>query len=308
MIAVKCPTDGTLHYANDDLVGRTIRCRTCGATLTIGSQDQIAAEENKPGRTDQEIHRIETGEAQPETEATAELTKRTAPWGYVLGVAGLVACVVFLIFGYLQSRTSPVSTQIDTGNINRSASEHSPESPSGDQTLSAVKHPPRAKQPETNLSGVESAYNPPPPCAEGREPSRLPTGARIEPDGEMSGQSNIRIMNASAHDVVVRLADSVTGKTSRFVYIQAGESFVMQGIKAGAYKVRFQFGRDWIPNCHEFVRDCVFGEFRDPLVFLDDRIRFYTVTLSSSISGSTRTRRIDRRTFLEGDQSLLNSQ
>ena len=115
-------------------------------------------------------------------------------------------------------------------------------------------------------------------------------------------------MNAGDRDVVVRLLDSVTGKTSGFVYIQAGDSFAMEGIEAGAYKLRFQFGKDWIPNCHEFVRDSVFGEFSDPLVFLDDRIRFYTVTLSPSIGGVTRTRKIDRRKFLEGDQSTLNSQ
>ncbi len=118
----------------------------------------------------------------------------------------------------------------------------------------------------------------------------------------MSGQSNIQVLNAAGLDATVKLVDSVTGKTSRFVYVQAGHSFSIEGVETGAYLLQFQFGSDWIPECHQFIRDTVYGEFADPFVFLDDRIRFYTVTLSPLVGGRTKTRKIDRTRFLAGGQ------
>lgn len=307
MIAVKCSSDGTLHYANDDLVGKTIRCRTCGATLTIGSPDQSSPVEIKPEQVDLGAGQAATVEAPREPETKIAKSEKVAPWGYVLGGSGLGVIVVLLLLIYWPNKPSAVSTHTQTERDSHSVAEDSHEPSSGGRTPSDRRRSPGAESVQAKPGAEGSANGPLPPCAQGREPSRLKSGERIEPDGEMSGQSNIRIMNASNLDVVVRLVDDVTGKTSRFVYIQAGNSFAMEGIEAGAYRVRFQFGKDWIPECHGFVRDSVYGEFSDPFAFFDDRIRFYTVTLSPSLGGNTRTKEIDRRKFLEGDKSTRNS-
>jgi hypothetical protein len=109
-------------------------------------------------------------------------------------------------------------------------------------------------------------------------------------------------LNAGAVDAAVKLADNVTGKPVRFVYVQAGHSFTIDGIETGAYLLQFQFGKDWIPECHDFVRDPNYFEFTAPFVFLDDRIRYFNVTLSPVVGGKIRTRKIDRERFLKGDE------
>lgn len=305
LIAVKCSSDGTLHYADDNLVGKTIRCRTCGVTLKIESPDQSSSIATKPEPIDASADRAVPVGAPRDPGTNSAVSGKAARWGYILGGAGLGVGMFLLFLVSWENNPSSVSTQIQTGS-SPSVSEHSRESSSGSRAPSAVRHAPSV-EPVRAKTGAEGSVNGTlPPCAQGREPSRLRTGERIEPDGEMSGQSNIRIVNASDLDVVVRLVDSVTGKTSRFVYVQAENSFAMEGIEAGAYMVRFQYGKDWIPECNGFIRDCVYGEFSDPFVFFDDRIRFYTVTLSPSIGGRSRTRRIDRTKFLDGDQSTRN--
>jgi len=140
-----------------------------------------------------------------------------------------------------------------------------------------------------------------PPCAQGHEPKHLKTGDRIEPDGRKSGESNIQVMNRSNLDAVVRLVDNSTSKTSRFVYVQAGHSFALGDIEAGTYWVRFEFGSDWMPECRDFMRDSAYREFASPLVFVDDRVRLYQVTLSPVVGGRAAAKKVDRQRFLEGD-------
>jgi hypothetical protein len=303
LIEVKCPSDGTLHYAEENLVGGTIRCRTCGATLTIGSQDQAPSVEIKPEPVEPKAEPSVARKPPEVRETKRAASERMPPWVYVLGGAGLGAVVVALLVAFWPNNPSPVSSQMQSGVNGSSVGETSPEASSGALESDRARRAPSVALKEAKPGAEGNPSGPLPACAQGRAPSRLGTGDRIEPDGEMSGQSNIRITNASDLDVAVRLADSVTGKTSRFVYIQAGHSFAMEGIQTGAYTVRFQFGKDWIPECHGFVQDSVYGEFSDPFVFYDDSIRFYTVTLSPLLGGNTRTRRTDRTRFLQGDQN-----
>jgi hypothetical protein len=306
LIAVKCPSDGTLHYADDTLAGRTIRCRTCGATLTIGSPDQPPIVEVKPEPLEPEAGTIVTAES-PLERKTNDTAGRVPPWIYILGGAGFGAIVVILLFAFWSGRLSPVSRQMQSQGNHPSVSETSPEASPGGSAPTAARHAPDGQPAHTKPVAETNPNGPLPACAQGRAPSRLGTGQRIEPDSEMSGQSDIRVTNASDLDVAVRLADSVTGKTARFVYIQAGYTFAFESVAPGAYVLRFQFGKDWVADCRGFVRDSLYGEFSDPFVFYDDRIRFYTVTLSPSLGGGTRTRRIDRRRFLEGDQGAKDS-
>jgi hypothetical protein len=306
LIAVKCPKDGTLHYADDGLTGKTIRCRTCGATLTIGSDDRLPPVETEPEPVEPKTEPIVTAEPAPERK-TNDATGRVPPWIFILGGAGLGAIVVILLFAFWSGKPSPVPSQMQSEGNRPSVSEASPEASPGGSAPAAVRHAPGGEPVHTKPDAGTNASGPLPTCAQGRAPSRLGTGQRIEPDGEMSGDSNIRVTNASDLDVAVRLADRVTGKTARLVYIQAGHSFALESVAPGAYILRFQFGKDWVPECRGFVRDSLYGEFSNPFVFYDDRIRFYTVTLSPFLGGNTGTRKIDQRKFFEGDQATQNS-
>ena len=240
-----------------------------------------------------------TGEPLPERKTDRATSQRVIPREYLLIGAGLGAVVLLLLIAFWPNNPPPDSSQTQPGGHGAAVPETSPEPSSGAPAPDLVKRATREAKP--------AQAEPASPCVQGHEPVRLKTGERIAPDGVMSGQSNIRIMNASGLDAAVKLVDSVTGKMSRFVYVQAGHTFAMEGVGTGAYLLQYQFGRDWIPECHEFVRDSVYGEFADPFVFMEDRIRFYTVTLSPVIGGKTRTRRIDRKRFLAGDQNTAAS-
>ena len=64
-----------------------------------------------------------------------------------------------------------------------------------------------------------------PPCAQSQQAVRLPTGTRIEPDGEASGPSELTVSNGTESDAVVRLVNRSSGGAARFVYIRAGDDY-----------------------------------------------------------------------------------
>ena len=296
MIDVICPADGTLHYADESSVGKTLRCRTCGATLTVEPEGQRAPIGTKQEPVEQKTEAAATGkppvEFQTEGPRPLKLIHRIPP---VIGAVVLVAIVVMLLINFWPSNPPPGSNQIQSGGTNPAVRESSPAlAPAPMKRTSGVRPVKPKPVPEGDPSGAL------PPCAQGREPVRLRSGERIEPDGGTSGASNIQVMNAGGLDAAVKLVDSVTGKTSRFVYVQAGHSFAIEGIETGAYLLQFQYGRDWIPECRQFVRSSEYAEFAAPFVFMDDRIRFYEATLSPALGGKTLARRITRKRFLEG--------
>ncbi len=303
MIPVKCPKDGTLHYADESHIGRTIRCRGCGAILKIEPQEEPPASEIQQEAVEGKAEPSVTGEPLPERKTNRALSEKVIPREYLLMGAGLGAIVFLLLIAFWPYNPPPASTQSPSAG-NSPAVQETPSEPSpGVSGRTLEKRRAEVKPLETKPVPEGNPLRPLPPCAQGQGPLRPKTGERIVPDGVISGQSNIRVMNAGGLDAAVKLVDRVTGKTSRFVYVQAGHTFAMEGVEAGAYLLQFQFGRDWIPACHQFIRDSVYGEFTDPFVFLDDRIRFFTVTLSPLIGGKTRTRRIDSKRFLAGDQN-----
>jgi len=214
-------------------------------------------------------------------------------------VLGAIAVILYLKFWPINSPR--ISTPTESSGRQSGVRQTSSEQP----TDVPVRAPDKRKPNDDVVRGMRIAEGNSTaallPCAQGRSPQRLKTGERIEPDGRKSGESNIRLLNRNTLDAVVRLVENITGKTSRFVYVQAGQSFKMEGIEAGAYSLRLQFGSDWIPECHAFMRDSSYVEYSAPLVFMDDRIRFYDVTLSPIFGRKYGTKEIDRSRFLEGE-------
>ena len=303
MIDVVCPADGTLHYADESHVGQTLRCRTCGLTLKIEPRDQHPpiGIEHEPVEEKAEASVTSEPLGEPRTEGARPQRRMIRRVNLLIG-AGLGAIVVIISIAFWPKNPPSVQSQIQSSGTNPAVRETPPEPSSEVPAPALVKRTPNVKPAQAQPVFEGNPAGALPPCAQGRESLRLKTGQRIEPDSGTSGGSNIRVMNAGGLDAAVKLVDNVTGKTSRFVYVQAGHSFTIEGIETGAYLLQFQYGRDWIPECHEFVRDSDYREFAAPFVFLDDRIRFYEVTLSPVVGGKTLTRKIDRKRFLEGGQ------
>jgi hypothetical protein len=141
-----------------------------------------------------------------------------------------------------------------------------------------------------------------PKCAEGQAPERLNTGERIEPDQGTSGESSLEVTNDPITDAVIRLVDTATNLTSRFVYLRAGDVYTIPGIEPGTYSLRFASGLDWFPTCAEFIKNGNIDEFPKPLVFEEGYKTTWKATLHGVPFGNARTNKIDKRRFLAGDQ------
>jgi hypothetical protein len=150
-----------------------------------------------------------------------------------------------------------------------------------------------------------------PPCARGQQAERLATGARIEPDGEASGLSELSVSNGTRSDAAVRLVNGSSGSTARFVYIEADHEYTITEIEPGAYTLRFISGGEWVRACRDFLQAEYF-EFESALVFKDaivdndvEKYNTIRITLNAVPLGTARTRAIDRKRFSEGEDRAV---
>jgi hypothetical protein len=151
-----------------------------------------------------------------------------------------------------------------------------------------------------------------PSCATGHFPERPATGQRIEPDNGTSGSSTLEITNGLSVDAAVRLVDTSSNVSSRFVYIRAHDLYKIENIEASTYWLRYASGLDWVANCVDFVRDENIDEFEQPFPFRQDTVQESnyvkdtwteaSASLNPVPEGTAKTRKIDRKRFLEGDQ------
>jgi hypothetical protein len=151
-----------------------------------------------------------------------------------------------------------------------------------------------------------------PPCAHAQPVERLSTGQKIEDGERKDGNSTLMVRNGTREDAAVRLVDSVTGRTTRFVYVRAGAEYKVLGIEPGTYRLDFATGSDWVTACRDFIHDTSYSEFERDLVFKfsstenEEEITTWTtrgeVTLNPIVGGNAKIRRVDRKRFLEGDR------
>ena len=113
MIPVKCPKDGTLHYADESHVGRTIRCRGCGAILKIEPQDQLPSIEVTQEPVEAKAESTVTGEPLRERKTSGATSPRVIGWEHVWIAAGLGAIVLLLLIAFWPYEPTPVSSQIE---------------------------------------------------------------------------------------------------------------------------------------------------------------------------------------------------
>jgi hypothetical protein len=139
-----------------------------------------------------------------------------------------------------------------------------------------------------------------PPCIEGKTTERLATGGKIEPDRDISGNTEVEIINGADSDAAVRLMDNSTNATSRFVYIRSHDSYSIERMPPGTYSLLFELGSGWVVACGQFQLERGIQEYENPFV-----IRYgydYSATLHAFRAGNERTKVIDRKRFLQGDQ------
>jgi hypothetical protein len=80
---------------------------------------------------------------------------------------------------------------------------------------------------------------------------------------QLAGGSNrLRITNNNQQDVLVVLAEPGSSRTALLsVYVRAGSSHTVRGIRSGTYATYYSFGSDWCTHNKAFTRSTSYGRF-----------------------------------------------
>jgi len=107
------------------------------------------------------------------------------------------------------------------------------------------------------------------------------------------GRAELRVSNGTENDGIAVLYDPYD-EPKRALYVRRHETGVMTAVPAGTYRLKFQFGDDWLET-REFCPPMGSAEFDEALEFSETRdedgvrYRGFTVTLHSVPSGTART-------------------
>jgi hypothetical protein len=137
----------------------------------------------------------------------------------------------------------------------------------------------------------------------GRPPISLANGTNIIPPEGISGLGKLKVDNGTTRDAAIKLVDSVSGKTYRFVYVRAGNEVNVEKISPCTCTLKFSMGTDWDQASQKFLRNPSFSKFSEPLNYKEitenSGVKWmeYRVTLHPVPQGRARTTRIDESDF-----------
>ncbi len=232
MITVKCACGETYH-ADEQHVGRRIRCGKCGTLLEIvavprgrdvvGSKAQADSSPQGPS--------VRPGEVRPRSPSRP--TWRG--WPVVAGVFGIVL-IFWVAYRMNQPRGQP------SGTPPRPEAVSEPSVPPPSVTGPSASPPPVAKLGIRPLSGTELCRR------------------------HGSGLGRVRIDNGTGYDAVALLVDCATDSARRAIFIRAGEAASINSVSPRRYHLRFQLGSDWLAE-RRFNRVLGTSEFDEVLDF-----------------------------------------
>ncbi|MEP0885485.1 hypothetical protein NDI49_28590 [Trichocoleus sp. ST-U3] len=164
---------------------------------------------------------------------------------------------------------------------------------------------PRTQPQGTQLSTVPVSLKSVPKPSPNRPPVSLPNGTDIIPPQDLQGFGKLKIINGTTRDAAVKLVDSVSGKTRRFVYVQANRETSVANISPCTCQLKFTMGTDWEQKTQKFLQNPSFSQFSNPLNFKEIKKEAgvewmeYRATLHPVPHGSARTKQIDASDFEE---------
>jgi hypothetical protein len=154
-------------------------------------------------------------------------------------------------------------------------------------------------QPPTVSAPSQSAPEP----SSSRSPISLPNGTNLIPPPDLQGRASLTVNNGTPRDAVVKLVDSTSGKTIRFVYVQSERDLTIKNIPPCQCLLKFSTGKDWDRQAGKFLQNASFSQFTKPVSFEEIKTetgvewRDYKVTLHPVLSGNARTTQISETSF-----------
>ena len=175
--------------------------------------------------------------------------------------------------------------------------------PASKETANVTYTPPSPEATSKPLSSASSHYDyngansvPPVYNAPKRAPVSLANGASIAPGQGPRGKKYLIIINETDSDAAVKLVESASEKTRRFVYVRANSRATIRGIAGEDCRLRFATGADWDVESRKFLSDAAYSEFETALNF---RRTNYSVRLKPSILGNSPVDSIDEEKFAD---------
>jgi hypothetical protein len=320
MIEIRCAC-GCVYRADETRIGSIAQCPNlaCGITLRVERRDLIALQPVAPITLEDSIRESTARSSGPQK---ALRLRKDAKIVLAIAAGFAVICgVAWLISRQLNEPIPPLQYPPSTP-TSPPTEEEMRNSPNSEAYIKPLPPPPKvSEQPHLNLKPLKTIEVPKPvpesrsiseeeaepivvtpACAVGQIPIRPETGYRLADDERTSGESSLEINNGLNVDAVVRLVDTNTNRTSRLVYVRAKDVYTIGQIEPSTYSLRFVSGLDWIPACMDFLRDSDMSEFENQRVFREGYVSKWTVWLNPVLYGNAKTRKIDKKRFLEGDQ------
>jgi hypothetical protein len=129
------------------------------------------------------------------------------------------------------------------------------------------------------------------PAATAEQNRRLGNGTFVK-KGTRNGSGKLKIDNTGgADDAAISVVPNNTKATAFTVYVMAGQSYTVSGVRDGTYQIYLTTGADWDGGANGFSRKCAFEKFADTFDFKTTSSQYtqWTITLQTSIGGNART-------------------
>ncbi len=287
MLKVACPRCSRLHYADEQHVGRLLRCAGCGDAVQIGASVQS----NKPI--------VSSAKAMPSERLRSTLShKKWRPKTKRTRLA--FALLVFVLIGtaLMSWRTRSAAAK------DHDAPETQPIPAKSQDTFDRVVNN-GEPQPTQNRD-----YDPQAPWRSDSEPTQkkhhrsLPNGTHLMRDEARRGHGELTIDNYSDIDAVASVLVSSTGQPVRVVFVRHGERYKFTSLTSGDYRVRFAMGTDWDSSTRDFHDSNGYFEFGKVLSYDEteqsDRVQYSVkeITLNTDPKGDVPRLPISREQFM----------
>ncbi len=120
---------------------------------------------------------------------------------------------------------------------------------------------------------------------------RLNNGQYIK-KGNRGGSGKLKIDNTGAPTDAAISMTPINSKAAAFtVYVRAGTSYTVSGVRDGNYQIYLTSGSDWDPGIPGFAFKCDFSKFADTFQFSTTRTQYtqWTITLKAAVGGNAQT-------------------
>ncbi len=131
----------------------------------------------------------------------------------------------------------------------------------------------------------------------------IPNGTAINLDQRTSGRGELEAINGTLYDSYIVVMDADDHVRARQRYIKAQDSFTIDRLEPGRYRVLFATGIDWNAQAERFNREAGYFEFGSILSYKEARdakkvyFNHFSITINSEANGTSIPKELSEAEF-----------